>query len=760
MSEGVRDEFWGPAGIATVYAVIGLVWVSISDNTLLFLVSGVGDLTKLQTLKEWMFVVGSAVLLYWLLCLFAAKTRQLQAFYKGLLRPASQFYWFADRNGQSLQLSEGFEAFTGIHPATVGNDPWADLVHLNDVDSFLRRRREAQETGTGFETRFRLQGRDGDYRYVLYREMPVFDRQGAVCQWVGSCTDITHYRLMEKHLRDHQQDLRLAEEVAGISLWRWSLHSGDVVFSTTMSNQLGYSADGLPKTVEKFYELVHPDDLALIKADIENAIAGRPVDQRSFRLRHVDGSYRWILSRLIAECDETGKIVGLCGANIDITEQKRNEEQLDRLASRDEITGFLNWRKMHEVLADAIEAAVAEHNSVGLLYVDIDHFKIINQSMGYEAGDALLAEAGRRLEACIEGSDALCRHNGDRFAVIVTGNPTERRILAIAHTIKRAFENAFRLDGEELFVTVTIGASRFQHNARDAASLINQTDTAMLKGKEKGRNCIVLYTPDMAVDAQRWLSYKSAMQYGLKHDEFSVVFQPQLDLRTGTYSVFEALARWRSRRFGEVPPAVFIPIAEQSGLIDELGNRIFSQAVAQLAQWRKLGLHHVRICINLSVKQLYEPDFIATVRQLTAAAEVPPECIELEITESTIMENVPYACAVIRQLSRLGFTVAIDDFGTGYSSLSYLSCLPADVLKIDRAFIEDIEHESSGAKIAKAVIALAHSLDMRVVAEGVETGAQLDFVQRHGCDAAQGYYFSEPVAPMSAVAFLTRQGPN
>ncbi len=442
--------------------------------------------------------------------------------------------------------------------------------------------------------------------------------------------------------------------------------------------------------------------------------------------------------------DEAKKPRGAIGASLDITERKRAEETVRSLAYHDTLTGLPNRLLFQDRLTLAVAQAHRHHKGLAVLFLDVDRFKVINDSLGHSVGDRLIREVAGRLRSCVREGDTVARLGGDEFTLLLPDAGHAVDAAKIAKKVLEVIRTAFEIDRRELFVTCSIGISLYPDDGRDAETLVKNADAAMYRAKEQGRDLYQLYTPALNATALERLALESSLRKALAHDELLLHYQPILDVATDRIHGLEALLRWRHPELGLVSPAEFIPLAEVTGLILNIGPWVLRTACAQARAWqlRQPGL---RIAVNLSARQFQESGLVGHVTEALAETGLEPRCLQLEITESSAMQNAQAAIQTLRELKALGVGLSIDDFGTGYSSLSYLKRFPIDTLKIDQSFIRDIETDPDDAAIASAIIALAHTLKLEVVAEGVETPGQLEFLARHGCDLTQGYLFSRPV---------------
>ncbi|MBS0321622.1 MAG: EAL domain-containing protein [Proteobacteria bacterium] len=418
-----------------------------------------------------------------------------------------------------------------------------------------------------------------------------------------------------------------------------------------------------------------------------------------------------------------------------------------KLAQHDILTGLPNRSLLNSRLKQILAQAHRERVQVACLFLDFDHFKRINDTLGHDAGDQLLQAIAQRLTTAVRESDTVARLGGDEFVIVLPGLDAAHatfEIMTVLSRVREAFLAPFRLANQMPTLTCSVGVSIYPLDAQDAATLIKQADTAMYAAKEAGRNAYRFYTADMNARVQHRLQIETDMRRGLMDDEFFLVYQPQVEMSTGRACGVEALLRWRDPERGVIAPADFIPIAEESGMIQALGARVLRDACRQVMQWHRQDMM-LRLSVNLSVQQLQHESWMSIVEEALESSKLPPSYLDLEITESVIITHPDKAVATLVKLKQMGVSITVDDFGTGYSSLSYLAQLPLQSVKVDQRFVHGLELNRNDEAITQGIIALSHSLGLRVIAEGVETAAQFEFLKRHGCEEAQGYLISRPL---------------
>ncbi|KAF0216924.1 MAG: PAS/PAC sensor-containing diguanylate [Geobacteraceae bacterium] len=429
----------------------------------------------------------------------------------------------------------------------------------------------------------------------------------------------------------------------------------------------------------------------------------------------------------------------------DVTGRKQAENQIQRLVYYDSLTSLPNRLLLHDHLEHALAQAARDGRIAAVLSCDLDHFKVVNDTLGHTSGDRLLKAVSARLATRVRRADTLSRMGGDEFVIILSG---VHRLEDVAHAAQHLLDgltSPFEVDGQEVFVSASIGIALYPCDGDDADSLLKNADIAMYHAKEAGRNCYRFYAAEMNVKSEQRMAMETSLRYALERKEFFLHYQPWLDLKTGRITGMEALLRWQHPERGVIPPDMFIPMTEETGLILPIGEWVLHTACLQLKALHEAGFPALRMAVNLSGRQLKHYNLAGTVARVLAETGVDPTCLELELTESSIMENIKETTTKLHAIREMGITLAIDDFGTGYSSLSYLKRFPIDKLKIDRSFVCDIPTNPDDVAITRAIIAMARSLKLKVIGEGVETEEQMAFLREHGCDEIQGYHISRPV---------------
>ncbi|PYI51052.1 putative bifunctional diguanylate cyclase/phosphodiesterase [Paenibacillus flagellatus] len=569
-------------------------------------------------------------------------------------------------------------------------------------------------------------------------------------EWKGRPAGIAVVRNVTDRNRTRQAYERIQSQLSNlidnvdVGLWSVDQVENRVLFASSAVERLyGTPVEQLVAQRGKWLEFIHPDDVDRVLAVQPELEKGRTV-RHQYRLVAGDtGDIRHVEDRTIPVLDECGRVTRLDGVIIDITDRVEFERKLERAAYRDELTGLWNRRAFHDRLQDEIREAERLGRKLAVVYMDLDKFKKINDSLGHYAGDRFLREATDRLTVALGDKDVAARMGGDEFTAVLREAEDRGAIVETLERMRRLFREPYKLDGYDFYVGVSMGVSIYPDDSEDGTNLLNYADSALLFAK-KTRGGYRFFEKTMSLSAVEGVILETDLRKALEQGEFELHYQPQYEVRgAGKLVGAEALIRWNHPQLGQIPPAKFIPLAEETGLIEPIGEWVIREVCLRLNEWKAKGWA-LPIAANLSVSQFRSGTLVDRIRGILDETGADPGLLELEITESMAMD-AGQAYTVLHELSRLGVQISIDDFGTGYSSMAYLNKFPIHRLKIDRSFIDGIDRNGDNAAIVSAIATLGHHLNMNIVAEGVETREQVELLNRIGCDVAQGYYFSKPL---------------
>jgi diguanylate cyclase (GGDEF)-like protein/PAS domain S-box-containing protein len=573
----------------------------------------------------------------------------------------------------------------------------------------------------------------------------------------GVILDITARKNTEAELRDTEERWKLALESTGDGVWDWYIQTGVEHYSKRHQEMFGYEENEIPERFSAFEKLIHPDDLAQTRRDRQAHFDGlTSTYSNERRVLCKDGHWKWALSRgMVITRDAQGLPLRMIGTHTDISERKRSESLIWQQANFDALTGLPNRRMLRDRLEQDILKGRRDGTQLALLFIDLDHFKEVNDTLGHDFGDQLLIEAARRIRECVREADTVARMGGDEFTVLVSELSDTTQLERVLQAMLQTLAKVFQLGHEQVFVSASIGITMYPQDATEVENLFKNADQALYAAKDAGRNRFSFFTPALQETAQHRVRLANDLRSALSQGQFSVHYQPIVELATGTIHKAEALLRWQHPLRGLVSPAEFIPIAESTGLIVDIGEWVFQQAARQVQRWRSLYAANFQISVNRSPVQFHSStDQAPPWNMQLLAMGLPGDALALEITEGLLLDAGDTITAQLMEMSECGIQVSLDDFGTGYSSLSYLQRYDIDYLKIDQSFVRDLVPGATDLALCKAIIVMAHELGMKVVAEGVETEAQRDLLTASGCDYAQGYLFARPMPAAEFEAYL------
>jgi diguanylate cyclase (GGDEF)-like protein/PAS domain S-box-containing protein len=667
--------------------------------------------------------------------------RMSEARFRSLIENAKDVIAVVDGRGVVTYQSPAGERMLGFAPGELVGDSVFDRVHPDDLTAVLNAfQRLLDHPDKSENIKFRFRHREGSW---LWLEAAGSNRMhdpavgGVVINW----RDITERHDAETELKESEEKFRLiTENVEDLIVLVDT--KGRRIYNNPAYRKLFYEQHLAGS--DSFAE-IHPEDRERMREILRDTVATGIGHRAQFRFLLDDGSIRHIESQGNVIRDAHGKVSKVVVISRDITDLKLAEAQMQHLAHHDGLTGLPNRLLLHDRIGQALVQANRNSKRAGLLFVDLDRFKEINDTHGHQVGDRMLQRVAERLKSCVREGDTVGRLGGDEFVVLLANIRDYQDARLVAGKVLDVVSNPYLIDSLQLSVTPSIGICVYPEDGKDVEEIMRNADTAMYHAKESGRANFQLFVRRMDAAVAERLTLEKQLHRALERGEFVLHYQPQIDTQSRSVKAVEALLRWRQESGELVYPKRFIGVAEETGLVVPIAAWALDEVCKDLRRWREGGLPHLRVAVNLSPRQFRQKDFASQLKALLDQHGLEPACLELEVTETVIMQHAEEAIAALRQVKELGVTLTIDDFGTGYSSLSYLKHFPVDRLKIDKLFVRDLDTKADDAAIVTAVIAMAHGLGLKVVAEGVENQVQLDFLRAHRCDEVQGSYFSAPL---------------
>lgn len=658
--------------------------------------------------------------------------------------PAVHFVQHAEANVVPYfdWISDNITAITGYSLTdALAQGWWQEHVHPDDHDRVVATFNQLKRRGELFcEYRFFCSAQG--YRWIRdQRRLSCEDGSNAV---QGSWLDITEIHTTQSRLHEREQLLRKIIETEPECV---KLLDADGIILEINPAGLGMLQSEDPGEIvgKSALEFVAPEYKTRLLSSIGRVLSGEPAILE-MDIIGLQGRRRRVETHAAPLYGPDGRVSSLLMVTRDISERANAESQVHYLAHYDLLTGLPNRALYRDRLLQAMAQAKRTDTLLAVMFLDIDHFKDINDTLGHAVGDQLLKEISQRIRGCVRETDTVARFGGDEFGLIQTNLNTVEATADLASRLVEVISDAFHIDGHEIYTAASIGVTIYPFDDHNAEDLLKNADMAMYKAKREGRSRYQFYIAELNQVIQRRAAIERDLRVALQKDQFHLHYQPQLDLVSGKVVGVEALLRWQHPERGDISPVEFIPVAESTGLILSIGDWVLRTACKQARAWQDKGLDPVRVAINLSAVQFRQKNLQETITQALSETGLEPCWLEIELTESLIMKDVRTTVETLNNLHALGIQISVDDFGTGYSSLSYLTRFPISKIKLDKSFVRDVD-KKDGAAIARTVITLGHSLNMRVIAEGVETEAQLKFLREHACNEVQGYYFSRPMPP-------------
>jgi len=654
--------------------------------------------------------------------------------------------------GEVLYASPACRHIFGYEPDVFLQEPdfAARIVHPHSRQQFKDFWRHYRNTGIFPDTpsQWAWIHKDGHVVYTENSFTNLFDAQGNLTGFQTIAREITDRVLAQEALRHSEENLR--STLQSLDNLVFVLDENGVFLD--YHKPKGYELLITPEEfLHKSFKEVLPASLVVpLDEAIQRLVATGTTQEFDYSLE-IDGETRWFRAKISARRDSLQKFAGVTIVAQDITKLRDTERHMEYLATHDTLTGLPNRTLINDRLAHAIEQAARNGMQVAVMFLDLDRFKLVNDTLGHAKGDLLLQEAAERLSECLRQSDTIGRLGGDEFIIVLENVRVAKDAVIVAQKILNAFSVPFVIEERQFYITISVGISMYPNDGEDEQTLIKNADLAMYRAKEQGRNYYQFYDPAMNIRALKRLIMESSLRYALQRDEFVLHYQPKINTQTGEIAGIEALLRWEHPELGLLLPAQFISLAEETGLIIPISEWVLRTACAQNRVWVDSGYPPLRISVNISNRQFQVPNLAASIEAILNETGMPPYLLELEISEPTTIQDTEKAILELNALKEMGVHIALDDFGTRYSSLNYLKRFPIDTIKIDQSFVYDVDIDPDDAAIASAIIVMAHNLGLDVVAEGVENQSQLAFLRQRKCDAIQGHVFSRalPVAEMT-----------
>ena len=668
--------------------------------------------------------------------------------FRALAEASSALIWQLDPHGSAIYINPRHQSLLGIPTEQLHAYGWSSILHPDERVETLKLIEDGIAQRVPVQRRVRIRFIDGNWHWMEAHAAPWFTASGEYAGHVGIALDIDEGVRAQQELLVSTERLKLAIEGSGDGIWDWDLVRNEAEFSERAMHMMHLKSPGPHDPFDLLEQIVHPEDQAVIKTEVEACLSGRRnAFNVELRLRRSDDGWCWIQSRgTVVSRDPLSnmpqRVTGTC---TDITEKRRSEEIVWEHANFDQLTGLPNRRLFRDRLDHEIRKAQRNGSPLALLFIDLDRFKEANDLLGHTVGDQVLVESASRICACVRQSDTVARLGGDEFTVILTELDTRLHVEPVAQKINETLSKPFLFGNEVVYLSASIGITLFPSDASDAENLIRNADQAMYVVKNQGRNHFSYFTPSMQREANERLRLIRDLRVALRGNQLEVYYQPIIDLRNGRVVKAEALLRWLHPLLGMIEPVRFISFAEETGLISEIGDWVFRQAAACAGEWGKRTGAPFPVSVNKSpvqfVPRLNETNWPAYLTELGLTGT----SVSVEITEGMLLDASPSVSAKLLQYHDAGIKVAIDDFGTGYSSIAYLKKFDVDYLKIDQSFVRDISKSLGDRAIVRSIIAMAHELGLEVIAEGIETVEQKDFLIEGLCDFGQGFLFSKAV---------------
>jgi diguanylate cyclase (GGDEF)-like protein/PAS domain S-box-containing protein len=751
--------------LAVVYAAFGALWITLSDVLLATVAPDISSYSHYQTYKGWLYVFITATLVFYLMqrglrqqALIQEELRKSEERWHFALEGAGDGVWDLDVPSGRIIFSQRWHEIFGYGEHEFGDDyqAWADHLHPEDRESTLAAVQDCLEGKQGQHSiEFRLRCKDGSWKWVLGRGKVVSRNQlGKPLRMVGTVTDITERKRTEESLRESEERYRslfdhTLEGIAHCRMLYERDQPADFIYLDVNSafTRLTGLHDVAGKRASEVIPGIQDSNPELFNIYGRVAAGGPPEKFETY----VSGLGIWFA--VTAYQAGPGCFIAVFD---NITQRKQDEARLDFLAYHDLLTGLPNREMARDHFKLALAYAERNAGKVALLFLDLDRFKNINDSLGHTVGDVLLKEVARRLQECVRMTDTLSRQGGDEFVILLSDIKDVNAVTAVADKILERLSLPFSVEQHMLAISVSIGVALYPDDGKDFDSLLRKADTAMYQAKESGRNTCYFFDQQMNIDADERLHISNSLRRALEQHELVLHYQPMIEISdNGRLVGAEALLRWNHPQQGLIMPDRFIPVAEDNGLIIPIGAWVLYEACRQMAAWHAAGFAEMVVAVNLSALQFKRGDLEQTIVDALSKTGLEPQYLELELTESILIADAENVLQKVQHLKNMGLKLSVDDFGTGYSSFAYLKRFAVDKLKIDQSFVRGIDTDHNDAAIVRAIIQMARSLNLRTIAEGVEDQAKLKHLKLYHCDEAQGYHIGKPMPAAEFASFLS-----
>jgi diguanylate cyclase (GGDEF)-like protein/PAS domain S-box-containing protein len=660
--------------------------------------------------------------------------------FEEILDVSSNWLWIIDSQGDFVEVSQNMTHLLGYDRSEVINNRLVDFLSAKEQENYLKIFNQ-QQRFTNLSITFKH--KSAGYLNFDISALPIFDKN-TFAGYYGISINTTQYKKIEERLRYIENNLANAQRIAHLGSWEMDLATNELYWSDEIYRLLGKEPRSIQASYEEFTNFIHPDDLEMTMQEIGSAMVNKTYDVQH-RVLQANGKVGVLHERGEVVFDEDGKPLRMIGTTQDITELKEAQDKILQLENYDFLTQLPNRSLFSKQCEHLLSAAKQNKQICALFCIGIDRFKLVNESMGHEAGNELLKAVSNRLKKYPKDGEILARVGGDEFAFVQIHVSHEDIAALFAQEVIADFNLPFIIQNQDLVIGVSIGITLSTLDSHSADELFKDAQTAMHRAKLTGGNTYQFYSTQMTEKVKHRLSLESHLRAALERREFLLYYQPKVSTKTGKIAGAEALIRWQHPEKGLVPPLEFVSVLEDTGLIVPVGEWALEEICSQYRIWNDLGFGDISLALNLSAKQFTDSELYTKVKHALDKMKPNHDFLELEVTESILMGDFQSATETLRKLHSLGIKLSIDDFGTGYSSLAYLKLLPVDVLKIDRAFVIGLPDDIQDNAIVRVILLLAQALNLKVVAEGVETEAQLNFLINEKCDYIQGYYYSRPV---------------